>query len=394
MIFGQAPAQLDVSQLEHVRQQQLDRLWTSISDASSQSGVAHYLKFADRCGWDEQRILPSWDVMTNNIMLWMLDAVQTYAFRDAVGLVTKKAVTAKTLSTYMSHVNAWYSEVAEQPLGVTTQRKPKKLLTELTKALPQSNCQKNGFTADDMRGMLDSVQADGGKQCAMWEALFQLAWFGVLRPGECVPAGAFDASKHPTRSNIRFYRRGQRVHPAVHSDVMPTHMEFVVKYSKTDQDRLTQNVLVGRTNNRLCCVTAMWQYMCHTAAASPAAPLFQVRDATVTYRHLLAAVKRHSRAAGLNPRDYAGHSFRIGGSQALAAAGRSITYLMSYGRWRCTESVLRYVKTPLHIRMLDADHMASASTATRWDALEAQLREYYNNTAMQDKLWDARLMVA
>ena len=44
--------------------------------------------------------------------------------------------------------------------------------------------------------------------------------------------------------------------------------------------------------------------------------------------------------------------------------------------------------------MLDADHMASASTATRWDALEAQLREYYNNTAMQDKLWDARLMVA
>ena len=84
-----------------------------------------------------------------------------------MSLVTKKAVTAKTLSTYMSHVNAWYSEVAEQPLGVTTQRKPKKLLAELTKALPQSNCQKNGFTADDMRGMLDSVQADGGSnvQC-------------------------------------------------------------------------------------------------------------------------------------------------------------------------------------------------------------------------------------
>ena len=109
-----------------------------------------------------------------------------------------------------------------QSLRQPTQRKPKKLLAELTKALPQSNCQKNGFTADDMRGMLDSVQATGGQQCAMWTALFQLAWFGVLRPGECVPAGAFDASKHPSRSNIRFYRQGQRVHPGVNSDVMPT----------------------------------------------------------------------------------------------------------------------------------------------------------------------------
>ena len=292
----------------------------------------------------------------------------------------------------MSHVNAWYSETTNAPLGVTTQALTKKLLAELTQALPQSNCQKMGFTADDMRAMLRAMHASAGDHTLMWEALFQLAWFGVLRPGECVPAGKYDASKHPSRANIRFYCRGRRVYPAQGSGDVPTHMEFVVKYSKTDQDRLTQNVMVGSTSNMLCCVTAMWRYMCSTAEAPHASPLFQIGQSTVTYQHMLGAVKRYSAAAGLDSSDYAGHSFRIGGSQALAAAGRSITYLMSYGRWRCTESVLRYVKTPLHVRMLDAGHMATATTSTNWDSLETQIRDYYNNTAMQDKLWDASLM--
>ena len=48
----------------------------------------------------------------------------------------------------------------------------------------------------------------------------------------------------------------------------------------------------------------------------------------------------------------------------------------------------------LNIRMLDAGHMAKAATHTRWDALEVQVRDYYANTTMQDRLWDASLMVA
>ena len=67
----------------------------------------------------------------------------------------------------------------------------------------------------------------------------------------------------------------------------------------------------------------------------------------------------------------------------MAAAGRSITYIMSYGRWRCTESVLRYVKTPLYIRMLDAQHMAASTTQTKWDGIQAQVRGYYAHTHLQ-----------
>ena len=107
---------------------------------------------------------------------------------------------------------------------------------------------------------------------------------------------------------------------------------------------------------------------------------------------MLQAVKSYTRAIGLAADAFGAHSFRIGGSQALAAAGRSITYIMSYGRWRCTESVLRYVKTPLYVRMLDAQHMATANTTTRWGAVDAQVQQYYARTDMRDKLWDARLI--
>ena len=137
----------------------------------------------------------------------------------------------------------------------------------------------------------------------------------------------------------------------------------------------------------------MWKYMCATADAGPMQPLFTIHNKPVGYRQLLNEVKRQTKNIGLDPQLYGAHSFRIGGSQALAAAGRSITYIMSYGRWRCTESVLRYVKTPLHIRMLDAHHMTKAETATKWDDLNAQINSYYTHAPTTDQLWDATLMI-
>ena len=222
--------------------------------------------------------------------------------------------------------------------------------------------------------------------------------YGLLRPGECVPptADGFDAAKHPTRANVQFYAQEELLHPSRGNSQKPTHMVFTVKHSKTDQERLTQDVVVGATSDMACGVAAMWRYMCGTSRKSQSAPLFMRGQAVVTYTQMLSAVKAHVKAAGPNvdPKMYGGHSFRIGGSQALAAAGRSITYIMSYGRWRCTESVLRYVKTPLYIRMLDAHHMADAATSTKWEAIDAQVRTYYERTHIQQQLWDASLMVS
>jgi hypothetical protein len=90
---------------------------------------------------------------------------------------------------------------------------------------------------------------------------------------------------------------------------------------------------------------------------------------------------------------YGGHSFRIGGSQALAAAGKSITYIMSYGRWSCIDSVLRYVKTPEFVRIMDAGHMVAARTGWHVGPMQAALNANWDVQSRADKLWTARDMM-
>ena len=77
----------------------------------------------------------------------------------------------------------------------------------------------------------------------------------------------------------------------------------------------------------------------------------------------------------------------------MAAAGKSITYIMSYGRWSCIDSVLRYVKTPEFLRIMDAGHMMAAPT--EWDAgsVRATLNRNWDAQTGDDKLWTARDMV-
>ena len=165
---------LSSATLERHLEGQLGNIKKGIDDASSGAGVRSYLKFADRCDWDRKRIIPTWSEMEHNVMLYMLDAVQSYEFRGADGSVTKKtAITAGSLKTYLSHINKWYAKVTNQSKGVTTSEGPAELLKELRRALPRSNCQKTGVTVNVLRVMLQSVRA--GPDADLWCALFTLA---------------------------------------------------------------------------------------------------------------------------------------------------------------------------------------------------------------------------
>jgi len=66
---------------------------------------------------------------------------------------------------------------------------------------------------------------------------------------------------------------------------------------------------------------------------------------------------------------------------------------MSYGRWRCVDSVLRYVTTPEFVRAMDAKDMAAAVTEGHWVDVEASLARYYERQSHADKLWAASTMV-
>ena len=92
-----------------------------------------------------------------------------------------------------------------------------------------------------------------------------------------------------------------------------------------------------------------------------ASPLFTLDGAPMTYAQLQRTLRWALRkVGGVDPKAYGGHSFRVGGAQALAMAGRSTPYIMAMGRWRCVELVLTYVQTPLEYRMTDASDMMTA----------------------------------
>ena len=132
---------------------------------------------------------------------------------------------------------------------------------------------------------------------------------------------------------------------------------LVIKDSKTDLDGPPQT----RTDDpSLCAVAAMWSYMEANRALPAAAPLLQCNGKPYAYARLVGDLRAALLRSGMAPAEvasYAGHSFRIGGAQALALAGYSLPYIMAMGRWKCVESVLTYVKTPTMLRVRDAGAM-------------------------------------
>jgi len=130
-------------------------------------------------------------------------------------------------------------------------------------------------------------------------------------------------------------------------------MTVNVKQSKTDWARIGATLTLGKTNDATCPVTNMHKYL-----STSEHPRHDELFPGLTYTRALQALRRL-----LQDRDrmYGMHSFRVGGAQAMALAGRSHQYIMAKGRWSCIESVLRYVETPLDFKLSDTIAMAQAT---------------------------------
>ena len=104
----------------------------------------------------------------------------------------------------------------------------------------------------------------------------------------------------------------------------------------------------------------MWRWLHTRGALIGNEPLFVAKGTAVSYPKLRSIITGMLRGAGETQlKNFGGHSFRIGGAQAPALAGRSTPYIMAMGRWKCVESVLTYVETPVERRMQDAQDMVT-----------------------------------
>lgn len=180
---------------------------------------------------------------------------------------------------------------------------------------------------------------------AMLWAAVTLSFFGFLRSGEVtVPSDTtFDPTAHLTVNDI-----------SVNDITNPLWLKLHLKASKTDPYRKGVDIVVGRTNSKLCPVAAVLAYVA-TRGNSPGF-LFRFQDGRLlTKGRFVEEVREAVKEAGFDPTVYAGHSFRIGAATTASACGLSDSMIKMLGRWSSSAYTV-YIKTP-------REQLASVSAA-------------------------------
>ncbi len=160
-----------------------------------------------------------------------------------------------------------------------------------------------------------------------------LGFFGFLRSGEMtVPSdAAFDPDTHLTPKDV-----------SVDCPRKPTTMKVTIKASKTDPFRRGVDIFMGKTDTDLCPVTAMLRYLLERGWGE--GPLFIFKDGRfLTRQCLVGAIREVLQAAGMNPRKFGGHSFRIGATTAAVVGMEDA--VKTLGWWRSL-AYLEYIKIP------------------------------------------------
>jgi len=192
-----------------------------------------------------------------------------------------------------------------------------------------------------MKGVWERKSVSQDK--AMLWAAASLCFSGFLCSREvCIPGEkAFDKGAHLTMQDIH-----------VNNLANPQSVQVPIKASKTDPFRQGVLVYVGHTNQPLCPVSALLAYMARRG--NRPGPLFIFQDGRPLMRPwFVTEVRKALLAAGIDPKPYSRHSFRIGAATTAARQGVEDSTIKMLGRWKSSAYQL-YIKPP-------CDHLASIS---------------------------------
>ena len=168
----------------------------------------------------------------------------------------------------------------------------------------------------------------------LWAACC-VGFFGFLRSGELTAPEKeeFDANQHLCFKDV-----------AVDNPSNPRVVSVRIKQSKTDPFRLGVTIFLGRTDTPICPVAALLSYLAVRGAGE--GPLFHFVDGQpLTRSRLVTEVRQALQKAGMQPENYAGHSFRIGAATTAAACGVPVDIIKTLGRWR-SQAYQLYIKLP------------------------------------------------
>ena len=119
-----------------------------------------------------------------------------------------------------------------------------------------------------------------------------------------------------------------------------------LKVSRTDHFRQGQTIVIGKTKSPLCPISAMVVYLNSRPLSSDSRPLFTyVSGGLLTREKLTRKTRLLISKGGLDQREFAGHSFRIGAATTAASANLPSWLIKVLGRWS-SDCFERYIKTP------------------------------------------------
>lgn len=164
-----------------------------------------------------------------------------------------------------------------------------------------------------------------------------LGFFGFLRAGEfTVPSDtAFDPLTHLALADV-----------ALDSHTNPSLLRVHIKCSKTDPFRQGVHIYLGKTDNQLCPVAAMIDYL--AIRGGDLGPLLRFQDGRPLTRSRLVTQVRTALSQANIPVDkskFSGHSFRIGAATTAAERGMEDSLIKMLGRWE-SGAYHRYIRTP------------------------------------------------
>ena len=138
---------------------------------------------------------------------------------------------------------------------------------------------------------------------------------------------------------------------AVDNAQAPQVISIKLKHSKSDQFMKGVKLILGRTNNVLCPVTALLTYLSYRGN-SPGSLFCWDDQKPLSKSKFVNHVRQALLAANIPAHLYSGHSFRIGAATTAASAGIEDSTIQTLGRWQSSAYLLYIRLDPSHLATL------------------------------------------
>lgn len=238
---------------------------------------------------------------------------------DYITALADSGAKASTISVKLAAIRFAHQSQATDPTALPAVRL---VWQGIRRTIGTAQRRKAAVTLDDLRAM---VRATGDDLRGLRDrALVLLGWAGAFRRSELA---------------------GLDVEDLHINGVLKVHL----KRSKTDQEGAGSVKVIPATGNDLCPVAAMRAWL--DAADIRSGAVFRsidrwghVRGARLTDRDVARIVKRLAEAAGLDPRQFSGHSLRAGFVTSAATAGVPEWQIQEVTGHKSAQVLRRYIR--------------------------------------------------